>query len=61
MRVSFETKLRSEKECSTLARMHQNNFSPSSIKSKRVSYVYGGSLKKEQIASREKIRGRHSR
>ena len=42
IRMNFDTRLRSAKECATLAQIHRKNFTPSTIVFKSVNYAWKG-------------------
>ncbi len=43
IRLQFNSKLRSKKQCQALAQMHRPNFNPAQVKYKIVNYHWSGS------------------
>lgn len=46
--IVFHTKLKNQKECRTLATMHQKNFTPDTVQSKQVSFGWSGMVEKQK-------------
>ena len=57
IRLKFQSKLKSQKQCQELARMHRPNFNPDQIKLKQVNYRWTGSS--QAVSKRNRSSKRH--
>ena len=58
--LSFRTALRNENECRTLAQMHEKNFAPNEVLTKKVSYSWLGRSTPKVLAKHHRKHRDHS-